>query len=733
MARALTILCSGLVFLLAGCGNGGNKTCPEPSDTKWPERPAPASDNVTALSWDTAEVMARNTLASMTDCDKALLMQGIKWETHSSPVKGYYVGNTYAIPKLGIPSLNFNDASGGFRTLWEELVGTVTAWPSQLALAATWNPSTVNRFSVALGREFASKGANSVLGPSINVHRVARGGRNFEYLSGEDPYLGAALTREWVRGVQSQGVMAVMKHFVLNNQETNRNTESSNADEVTKWELYYPPFQAAIDAGVSAAMCSYNKEDGIYSCSNKNTLDDLRKMGFKGFVQSDWWATQETSVNAGLDQEMPGTPTEAFFDYKNLKSVAPSAIDASVTRILAAMHRLDLFNRTRCSPPNCDKFIWANVTNAAHAQLAQDIAAESVILLKNNQGLLPLSKSTKSLAVIGPAGNAQPYNPVLPGNVWNKGDYYSGGGSGHITAANITTPLAAILARAKGEGMQVHSYSGTNIKEAVAVAKEADVSIVFAATTSGEAEDRANLTLDHEADALIAAVAEVASSTVVLLEIPGAVLTPWRDEVDAMAAMFLGGQAAGAAWVDVIFGDVAPAGRLPIMLPAKESDQILPGEGDNVAYDEVLRTSYRNKNFSSAFPFGHGLTYTMFTFSNFTGSKCSVGQSNAFCISFRVENQGKFSARAVPQLYLEFPKEANVPAALLKGFQKTELIEPQASIQVTFMLTSKELSYYVPSKGGWVQATTAIAHIGESSADIRGNLTVSLGASVVYF
>lgn len=728
-------LCAGLAFILAGCGSGGHSSgggdkvvCPEPSKSRWrvPSRAAPQNDR--PISWDVATAMATKTLASMGDCDKYRLMQGIAWKNFSNPDWGYYIGNTLPNPELGIPSLNINDASGGFRTIWDALVGTVTAWPSQLALAATWSPVTVGRFAVALGEEFAAKGATVALGPSINVHRVAQGGRNFEYLSGEDPYLGAALADAWVRGVQSQGVMAVMKHYVLNNQETNRQSASSDADDVTKWELYYPPFQAAVEAGVSAAMCSYNKVGGNWSCSNPKSLQDLRRMGFKGFVQSDWWATHDTSVLAGLDQNMPGEPTEQYFSPAHLASLPKEAIDNSVTRILAAMHRMDLFGHTRCAPPHCGDLIWANVTSEAHDQLAQDIAAESIVLLKNRRSVLPLRNDIRRIAIVGSVAAAQPYNPALPGNDWHRGDYYSGGGSGHVTAANITTPLAAILARARAKGIETTAVTATNdTAAAVSAAKWADVTLVFAGTTSGESEDRSDLSLDDDADALIKAVAAAAKSTVVLLEIPGAVLTPWRDDVDAIAAMFLGGQASGAAWVNILFGDVAPAGRLPLMLPASEHDYIPPSTEDHVVYSEGVHTSYRNTSFSAAFPFGHGLTYTLFEYSEPAGSECAVERQAGFCISFRIHNRGWLSARALPQLYLEFP-ESNFDVPVLKGFQKTDVIRPMASVEVVLILTRRELSYYAPGVGDWVPVKSAVAHIGESSRDIRGKIAVSLGA-----
>ena len=253
------------------------------------------------LTWDEAHSIAADKLKLLNQSEKASLLLGVGWNTSAAIIKQYgfpqlekwhYVGNIPPILHAGIPPINMQDAAGGFRTYWSELVGTVTCWPSLLSMAATFDTAMMDSFATALGQEFAAKGANTILGPSINVHRVARNGRNFEYLSGEDPFLGARLAERYVRGVQSQGVMSVMKHFVFNSQETHRNSESSVVDDKTAWELYYPPFQAAVDAGIAGVMCSYNKVNGSFACANGNRLHrDLKtRMGFRGFVQSDWGA-----------------------------------------------------------------------------------------------------------------------------------------------------------------------------------------------------------------------------------------------------------------------------------------------------------------------------------------------------------------------------------------------------------------------------------------------------------
>jgi hypothetical protein len=217
--------------------------------------PVPPPPPMVPLEWSEATALAKTMLAKMNETEKFSMMKQIGW-IQGAPEMWWYIGNIPAIPRLSIPSINMQDAAGGFRTSMEEIVGTVTCWPSLLSMAATFDLDVMRKFSLALGAEFAGKGANMILGPSINVHRLAKGGRNFEYLSGEDPYLGARLTTEYVKGVQEMGVATVTKHYVFNNQETNRNSEDSTVDDKTAWELYYPPFQAAVDAGGVGFMCS---------------------------------------------------------------------------------------------------------------------------------------------------------------------------------------------------------------------------------------------------------------------------------------------------------------------------------------------------------------------------------------------------------------------------------------------------------------------------------------------
>jgi len=685
-------------------------------------------------------------LPRLTAAEKHSLLLGVGWETSGwwyELRKWWHVGNTAPVPRHGLPSLNMQDAAGGFRTYWNDIVGTVTCWPSLLAMAATWDPQTVREYAVALGREFAGKGANGILGPSVEVHRVAANGRNFEYLSGEDPYLGAKLTTSYVKGVQSQGVFAVVKHFVFNHQETNRGEQDSVVDDKTAWELYYPPFEAAVKAGVSAAMCSYNRINGEYACSNKRQLKDVLKgkMGFKGFVQSDWWATHNTSIGEGLDQEMPGVGKTVHFAPSALARKPPADVDEAAVRVLAVMRRMDLVNSSRCVPPPCQDWLTSSVTGPRHAALARHLAAESVVLLQNKDNVLPLvgsSANVRTIAIVGAASVAEPYNPHGQGQGqgdWAQGDYYAGGGSGHVVPGHVVKPLDGLRRRAEAAGIQVISSPSNDIAAGIHAARQADVTIIVGATTSGESRDRSSLHLDDAVDLLVMDVSREAKKTVVLMQAPGAVIMPWRDWVQGIAVMFLGGQETGDAWADVLFGDHAPAGRLPIMMPLTEADTIPPKADMTIAYSEGLRTSYRNPAFRAAFPFGHGLTYTHFEYLPLSVVPCgmeadSSEEAAVLCVRAHVRNAGARAGRAVPQLYLELSEEAGQPAPVLRGFQRTEVLLPQAEAEVTFRLTRRDLSFYDASAGGWARAAGARARVGESSGDLRQALDLPMPGPV---
>jgi len=562
--------------------------------------------------------------------------------------------------------------------------------------------------------EFRGKGANVLLGPSIQVHRTAWGGRNFEYISGEDPYLGSVLTRAYVRGVQGEGVMAVGKHWAFNEQETNRMSCNVRVDERTAWELYYPPFAAAVEAGAGAVMCAYNKVNGTYACENEDLLQrDLReRMGFQGMVISDWGATKSAaSFLRGMDMDMPGggglisnflTSTSKFQMRKHLEDPM-AAMQRAAVNVLTAIYHMRFHEKPGCQPPNCISLRAVSLKNSEHSQVALDVATSSVVLLKNEGGLLPLDPgSVKSLAVLGAPCNATAIKSD------DDKDYYSGGGSGHVPALGAKAPMLALRERAAKAGVEVLTSPAAG-----------SVCVVFGATTAMEAFDRGNLELDNERE--VEAAVEKCQKTVVLMQTPGAVLMPWRNKVAAIASLFLAGEETSNAWAAVLFGDATPSGKLPIAFPATLEDTISPAHQRDIPYTEGLFTSYRSPSLQFAYPFGHGLSYATFEYGKpELKPKCR----SAACIELTVTNtHAKYAGREVVQAYLHFGKVPEYPKLLLRGFHKTKLLQPGKSEKVVFNLSPRDVSIY-RSEGGWAPQRNVEVHVGASSADIRHVLPV---------
>jgi len=561
-----------------------------------------------------------------------------------------YVGNVKGIQRLGVPALRLNDGPQGFRAV--DYSGTSTQFPSGLTVAATWDVDMATLWGQAMGKEFFDKGANVQLGPGVCVARVPHNGRNFEYVSGEDPCLGATMVGPVISGIQSTGgVIANVKHFVDNSQETDRMRISEEVGERPQFELYYPPFEAAIKAEVGSLMCSYNKINGTYSCENPNTLrrDLKERLGFDGWVMSDWGATHSASIEAGLDQEMPAGVFMG--DVLELEVVArrinQSYVDDSVKRITTQMFKFGLFdienNNTRSN----------NVTSQEHCDVSREIASAAMVLLQNKDDVLPLSVTGKTtIALIGD----QATKPIVGGL-----------GSGAVAPAHVVSPAwsfrnllglpqppeldasEAPQPECNADGTCIVVVGSKNTTLASEVAAGADTTVVFLGTTSTEGVDRTTLGFGDD-DALVSAVAAASKRTAVVAVAPGAFLTPWRDDVESIIAAFMPGQEYGNAVVDVLTGKVNPSGSLPLTLPAVDNQvnltkQQWPGVDMVSTYTEGLLIGYRWYDAHSAtpaFPFGHGLSYTTFQFSNVTASSTSP--------SFTLTNNGTVKGAAVPQL-----------------------------------------------------------------------------------
>jgi beta-glucosidase len=671
------------------------------------------------MPWDEAYKKAVQVASRLNQTETYSLIRGFWANTSSSgsdPIPGYYVGNTDPIRRLGIPALKMQDSHNGFRATDPGELGTTTQWPCVLAMASSWDLKLVARAASAIGREFRGKGANVMLGPAVNVQRTARGGRNFEYLSGEDPYLGARLAETFVRSVQGEGVMTVVKHFAFNEQETNREHVDSAVDQRTAWELYYPPFEAAIKAGAGAMMCAYNKVNGTYACENDAILrHDLKTMmGFQGFVVSDWMATHSTqSIERGLDMEMP---RGHWFtnDRLGVNTSWVAVLEAAI-RVLASMFHLRLDEQPGCEPP-CHAERKSNQRTTKHLELARETARDAIILLKND-GILPISpRRVKTLAVIGWAANQTDVQ-----NPW-KGSPYAGGGSAHVVAPSVVTPLDGIKERGASKGITVTDCNKGTLPP-LQTALNADIVVVVATALTAEGWDRRSIFLNPKTNELISSVAKL-RPTIVLLQTSGSILTPWREDVSAIANLFHGGEQTGTAWADILFGDASPVGKLPITFPATLSDTIEPSDGKEAAYIEELFTSYRSSQMKASFPFGHGLSYTEFKYSK-PRLDYSETCKDVVCIKYEVTNVGDRPGAEVPQAYLRFMEvPVKEPQLVLRNFQKTRVLLPGEVHKGHFSFTERDLNIYRVGQG-WFRPFDIEVHIGASSADIRHRIKVS--------
>jgi beta-glucosidase len=590
--------------------------------------------------------------------------------------------------------------------------GTTTQFPSSLSGAATFDPDLIERWGVAMGEEFYNKGTNIQEGPGVNVARIQHNGRNFEYMSGEDPVLGSALLPRVVNGIQ-QNVMAITKHYIGNTQETDRTTVNEIVSEKLLMELYGPPFAAAV-ATSAGVMCAYNLVNGVYACENPFTLKTMLKgrYNFSGFVVSDWGACHSTtpSLAAGLDIEMPNG--DHFSEANLLAAIAAGNVTVAeiadrCQRILLGYFSLDPSKRYPCGGGIC---INNNVSTPEHKALARELAAKATVLLKNTNGLLPLSKTLR-IALIGPDA----MNP-----------YTGGQGSGSVVTNAIVSPFAALSTA----GINITYEEGKTAAAAAVAAAAADVAIVFGHAQSGEGSDRQDLLLSGNIDSIIPAVAAANPKTVVYMAVPGAIRTDWRDSAAAILTTFLPGEQIGPALFDILFGDVPPQAKLPVTFPIGENDEGMtpeqypgvPGGGfvRQSNYTEGLLIGYRwyEKNaFLPAFPFGHGLTYGTFSYSNLA----IAGR----VVSFTVTSTSG-SGCDTPQLYLSSPSSTTDPAEplkVLRYFQKT----CTPTTDISFTITDADVSIWNVSSESWqvVPGTYGVS-VGSSSADIRLTGTINV-------
>ena len=626
-----------------------------------------------------ARSRAAEILAGLSRAEKLTLVQGRS---------GAYVGNVGAVS--GVLALTLQDGPAGVARFTD-----VTAFPAPIALAATWDPELVQSWGAAMAEEQRGKGVMIQLAPMMNLARTPAGGRIFEGF-GEDPYLAAQLAAREVRGIQSQKVLATAKHYVGNEQETNRVGGDSRIDERTLHEVYEAPFAASVEAGVGAVMCSYNRVNGVYACEDPDTLSDLKtELGFSGFVMSDWGATHSTaaSANAGLDLEMPlGQYFGELGQTLDGGAVAPARLDDMVLRLLTSLERVGVLDE----PPSGDPS--AVVTSSAHTELARLAATESITLLKNDAQLLPLDPA-KSVLVIGEGGSTNP-SAV-------------GGGSAFVTAPYVVSPLAAIQAR----GDITVSYDDGTTDSVVTAAASTDVALIFVTVPSGEGADRPSLS--SGLDSLIAKVAAANPNTIVVLNAPGAVLMPWLDLVRAVLVAWYPGQENGRAIASVLYGDENPSGKLPLTFPASEDDLPRPASAMTVPYDEKLAIGYRALDTAEKeplFAFGFGLSYTTFAYSALT---LRAGSSPGSVIAaFDVTNTGDRAGSEVAQLYLSFPPDAGEPPRVLRGFERLTLASGETQSAAIELAPRAFSCWSAASHARYVPSGTYRIAVGGSSRDL---------------
>lgn len=616
-----------------------------------------------------------------------------------------------AVPSLCIPDLVFNDAGAG---VGDGQTNT-TAFPDGIAQAASWSSAIGRRIGRAIGWEAWHKGIDVQLAPGIDVTRNPLNGRNFEY-AGEDPYLSGRVGAAAIRGIQSQHVVATVKHYALNDQETNRMTDSSDADERTMQEMDLAPFEAAVRAGVGSVMCSYNRVNGTYACQNRYLLRHVleKQFGFTGWVMSDWRGTHSTvkAANAGLDQEQDITPGHYF--NGNLKKavqqgkVSMRRLNDMVFRLMHSLFRIGVFDDPPAPEPAASRAV---VDTAAERAVARRVAEAGTVLLKNRHRALPLHGTGKTIAVIGePAGAA------------GAARAYQGGGSSQVpisgTNPNVVSPLQGITARAQADNDTVVFDNGNSAASAAALARTVDVAIVFAADSEAEGSDRPNLRLSCSApgcaapNKLISAVAAANAHTAVVLQTGAPVVMPWLSKVKAVLETWYPGQEDGNAAAAVLFGDVNPAAKLPYTFPRSfaqtpiRSKRQWPGvhrRGDKVGphsvYSERLLVGYRwydAKHLQPLFPFGFGLSYTHFRFSRLRVRPTARGAR----VRFTVTNTGGRAGAEVAQLYVGMPRAAGEPPKQLKAFRKVHLLARRSRV-VTIRLGRRAFSHWNARVHGW--------------------------------
>ncbi|KAK0620797.1 glycoside hydrolase superfamily [Immersiella caudata] len=699
-------------------------------------------------AWAAAHSKAAAALARLSQNDKINIVTGVGWD------KGPCVGNTPPINAINYPQLCLQDGPTGIR-----FATSVNAFAPGIQAGSTWDVELIRQRGSYIAAEAKGLGIHVLLGPAPGaLGKIPNAGRNWEGF-GADPYLQGIASAVTIEAIQAQGVQAVAKHYLANEQERNRETMSSNVDDRTMHELYLWPFADSVHSNVASIMCSYNKLNGTWACENDKILNGILKneLGFPGYVVSDWNAQHSTNAAAinGMDLTMPGSDFNgrnvlwgpALNQAVNNNQVPRSRLDDMVKRILAGWY---LLGQDRGYPAIN---LRANV-QANHKENVRAVARDGIVLLKNS-GILPLNKPKKialfgSAAVVNPRGR----NACVDRGC-NEGALGMGWGSGTVEFPYFVAPADAINERARSDGTQVSVQATDSTSGVSNVASGADVAIVVITANSGEgyitvqgnAGDRVNLDPWHNGNQLVQAVAQASQNVIVVVHSTGPIVLETIQALPNVKAIVwagLGSQENGNALVDVLYGLVSPSGKLPYTIGKSQSDYGTSVASGNDDFREGLYVDYRHfdsKNIAPRYEFGFGLSYTNFTYSDITvdstakagpatGKTIPGGREDLFetvaTVTASITNSGGVEGAEVAQLYITLPSGAPpAPPRQLRGFDKIKL-KQGAKGTVTFNLRRKDLSYWDVRTQNWIVPSGSFGiGVGASSRDIRLTGTIS--------
>ncbi|MGL4336829.1 MAG: glycoside hydrolase family 3 C-terminal domain-containing protein [Turicibacter sp.] len=631
---------------------------------------------------------------------------------------------TKPVERLNIPSIMMTDGPHGLRKQADSAdhLGInksveSTCFPTASALACSWNRELVHQLGVALGEECQAENVSIILGPGVNIKRSPLCGRNFEYYS-EDPYLSSQLAKNQILGTQSQGVGTSIKHFAANNQEHRRMTVDTLVDERTLREIYLASFETAVrEAKPWTVMCSYNKVNGEYASEHPYLLTDIlrNEWGFDGFVVSDWGAVndRDQALAAGLELQMPadgGRGDKQIIEAINNGTLSEDVLNQAVERILNIT-----FKAVESKKEN------ATFNKEEHHELARKVASECIVLLKNEAQILPLNKEDKV---------------VVMGDLAQK-TRYQGGGSSHINPTQVDTAYDEIkklvceqhISFARGYDIASDDENMELVSEAKELASLGTKIILFIGLPEryeSEGFDRTHLKIPANQINLVNELLTVNSNIVIVLSNGSPIEMPFVSQTKGIVEAYLTGQGSGKAIADVLYGNINPSGKLAETFPVKLADNPsylnFPGEGDKVEYKEGIFVGYRyydKKEMDVLFPFGYGLSYTQFEYSDLQVSAKEINDTERLKVTVKVKNTGNVFGKEIVQLYVRDVLSGVVrPEKELKGFEKVSL-NPGEEKEVTFVLDKRSFAYYHVDLKDWhVETGTFEILVGKSSRDI---------------